>query len=545
MAKSLLSLFKEGQTELDFSDSEQARAYIDLFGGEEYVKSKYPLFYQAWQRTREYASERSDKIKNGIPKYDCLLDTIHTVTNQKADFGENSSPTRLVSEANFMGVPPVPVFMQGEMADETERTLLDAFSTLFTQQDFDKNDCLKKPLSADLTKVYSGKTKNIHAQTAFSYSDNQGLLNAVKKEQNTTLLGGSEIFQEITVTDPKSSKNNQKIHYVYGRPADANTDYVVTDEEAHVERNPDKTGKRTGIYLKINGEFTTIDSATPIEYAVDAQSYRTQLQFANEGIVYYDHDTTEIAKFFTVSGKKVTFSYAPYWGDGQKLDCSLFGTNATLYLYLQGYFKVDLGNGMGEFNIPFSIKSVDSPPEGQFYHSENSSTVYIPPLNILWGCFSKNCQVRMEDGTQKAITELAAGDMVQSGDGSAAEVISASVGGHEDKMIHIETVDGRTIEVSDYHPIKTKKGTIAALDLRPNDVAILEDGESPVLYTYLVDYDDEVCSVLLNGNFLIVNGFVTGDAQIQQNVQHRETEALSEEALALSEEMERAFAELL
>lgn len=113
MAKSLLSLFKEGQTELDFSDSEQARAYIDLFGGEEYVKSKYPLFYQAWQRTREYASERSDRIKNEIPKYDCLLDTIHAVTNQKADFGENSSPTRLVSEANFMGVPPVPVFMQG------------------------------------------------------------------------------------------------------------------------------------------------------------------------------------------------------------------------------------------------------------------------------------------------------------------------------------------------------------------------------------------------------------------------------------------------
>lgn len=545
MAKSLLSLFEEGQTELDFSDPRQARAYIDLFGGEEYVKSKYPLFYQAWQRTREHASERSDAIENGISKCDCLLDTIHTVTNQKADVVENSGSTRLVSDADFMGVPPVPVFMQGEMADETEHTLLDTFSTYFTQQDFDANDCVKKSLSADLTKVYSGKTKNIHAQSAFSYSDHKGLLKAVKREQNTTLLGGSEIFKEITVTDPKSSKNNNRINYVYGRPADADTDYKVTDEEAHVERNPDKTGKRTGIYLKINGTFTTIDSATPIEYAVDAQSYRTQLQFANEGIVYYDHDTAEIAKFYKVSDKTVTFSYAPYWGDSQKLDCSLFGTNATLYLYLQGYFKVDLGNGMGEFDIPFSIKSVDSPPEGQFYHSVNSSTVYIPPLHILWGCFSKNCRVRMADGTQKAITELAAGDTVQSGDGSEAEVISASVGGHEDKMIHIETADGHVIEVSDYHPIKTKNGTIAALDLRPNDVVILEGGESPVLYTYLVDYNDEVCSVLLNGNFLIVNGFVTGDAQIQQNVQHRETESLSEEALALSEEMKRVFAELL
>ena len=44
MAKSLLSVFRPGQTELDFSDFEQAQAYIDLFGGEEYVRSKYPLF---------------------------------------------------------------------------------------------------------------------------------------------------------------------------------------------------------------------------------------------------------------------------------------------------------------------------------------------------------------------------------------------------------------------------------------------------------------------------------------------------------------------
>lgn len=544
MAKSLLSLFKEGQTELDFSDLEQAQAYIDLFGGEEHVKAKYPLFYQAWQRTKQAASGQLAEANGEIQKYDCLLDTIHTVTDLQTGMEKSAGPAKLVSEATFVGVPPVPVFMQGEMADETEHTLLDAFSTVFKTDDFDKNDFIKKPLRADLTKVYSGKTKTIHAQTAFTYGYN-GLVGAKRREQETTLLSGSEIIKKMEITDPKSTKNNSQIQYVYGRPADSNTDYTVTDAEAHVERNPNGTGKKTGIYLKINGEFTTIDGVTPKAYAIEAQSYKTQLQFANEGIVYYDHDASEIAKFFTVSGKKVTFCYAPYWGDSQKLNCSTFGTNATLYLYLQGYFIIDLGEGLGDFNIPFSVRSVDTPPEGDFYLSENSSTVYIPPLHILWGCFSKNCQVRMADGTQKAITELAAGEMVLCEDGSAAEVISASVGGHEDKMIHIETADSHVIEVSDYHPIKTQNGTIAALDLRPNDVVVLEDGESPVLYTYLVDYDDEVCSVLLNGKFLIVNGFITGDAQIQQDVQHREAEPLNEEALALADEMERAFGELL
>lgn len=543
MAKSLLSLFKEGQTELDFSDSEQAKAYIDLFGGEEYVKSKYPLFYQAWQRTQKYASEQLNDT-SGIQKYGCSLDAIYTVTDQKAGHGKNSASTRLVGDVNFTAVPPIPVFIQGEMSDETEHTLIDTFSTLFTPEDFDEKDFLKKSLSADLTKVYSGKAKSIHAQTAASYGNNNGLLKAEKHEQWTTLIGGSEVFKEITITDPKSSKNNNPINFVYGRPADSNTDYSVTDAQAHVERNPDKTGKKTGIYLTVNGAFTTIDSVTPQEYAMDAQSYRTQLQFANEGIVYYDHEPSEIARFFTVSGKKVQFSYAPFWGDGQKIDCSKFGTNATLYLHLQGYFKIQV-EGIGILNVPFSIKSADSSPDGQFYRSENSSTVYIPPLHILWGCFSKNCQVRMENGTQKAITELTSGEMVLCEDGSAAEVISVSVGGHEDKMIHIETADGHSIEVSDYHPIKTKNGTIAALDLRPNDVVVLEDGESPVLYTYLVDYDDEVCSVLLNGKFLIVNGFITGDAQIQRDVQHKEAEPLSEESLALAREMELAFGELL
>lgn len=156
---------------------------------------------------------------------------------------------------------------------------------------------------------------------------------------------------------------------------------------------------------------------------------------------------------------------------------------------------------MGECNIPFSIKSVDSPSGSEFYYSKNSSEVYIPPLHILWGCFSKKCWVRMADGSKKVITELVSGETVKCEDGSSAEVISVSVGGHEDKMVHIQTVDGHLIEVSDYHPVKTKDGTVAALDLRPNDVVVLEDGESPILYIYLVDYDDEVCSVLLMVSF--------------------------------------------
>ena len=61
MVKSLLSVFRPGQTELDFSDFEQAQAYIDLFGGEEYVRSKYPLFYRAWQQTQKSASEQLDR----------------------------------------------------------------------------------------------------------------------------------------------------------------------------------------------------------------------------------------------------------------------------------------------------------------------------------------------------------------------------------------------------------------------------------------------------------------------------------------------------
>lgn len=545
MVKSLLSVFRPGQTELDFSDFEQAQAYIDLFGGEEYVRSKYPLFYRAWQQTQKSASEQLNDTQSGIQTYGGSLDMIHTVTDQKTCSDNDSVSTRLVSDARFTGVPPVSVFMQGEMSDETEHTLIDAFSTLYTPEDFDGNDFLTKTFGDDLKNVYADKTKMIHAQTAFSYSDNNGMLRAERCEQKTTLLGGSEMIKEMAITDPKSSKNNRQINYVYGRPADANTDYSVTDEEAHVERNHDGTGKSTGIYMKINGEFTTIDTATPIKYAVDAQSYKTQLQFANEGVVYYDHDSSEIAKFFKVSGKKVEFSYAPFWGAGERIDCRKFGTNTTLYLHLQGYFKCDLGGKLGECNIPFSIKSVDSPSGSEFYYSKNSSEVYIPPLHILWGCFSKKCWVRMADGSKKVITELVSGETVKCEDGSSAEVISVSVGGHEDKMVHIQTVDGHLIEVSDYHPVKTKDGTVAALDLRPNDVVVLEDGESPILYIYLVDYDDEVCSVLLNGKFLIANGFVTGDAEVQKNVQHRAAETLGGEALALSKEMEDAFKELL
>ena len=69
---------------------------------------------------------------------------IHTVTDQKTCSDNDSVSTRLVSDARFTGVPPVSVFMQGEMSDETEHTLIDAFSTLYTPEDFDGNDFLTK-----------------------------------------------------------------------------------------------------------------------------------------------------------------------------------------------------------------------------------------------------------------------------------------------------------------------------------------------------------------------------------------------------------------
>jgi hypothetical protein len=539
--KKLLSLFKPGQQEIDFTDAEQAKAYIDLFGGEEYVSGKYPRFYAAWLKSKAGAPKGVGGIDNVVPQ-GLALSVINTVTPNN---GEDKR--KLNSIISFESVPPVNVFVQGIFTDVTEGALIDSCDSIIYADQYDNDSIFEHTLEGDVKDLFADHAKKLSALATCTYATSDGRLCADKsQEQTQALLGDSDLFASISLTAPKGEHIANQVNFVYGRPKDSDTDYEVTDDDAHVERNPDMSGKSTGVYLPVTGSFTAGEHCTPIAYSAGSQTTQTQLQYGNEGIVYYGPTPAEIAGFFSINEKdstKVDFNYAPYWGDRARIDCARFGTNGTFNLNLSAYYRFN--TAIGEMEGAFGIKS-KADKDTKYYTSENSAMVYVPPIHIQWGCFGKRTLIKMYDGTDKLITELQAGDLVKSDDGSSAEVLFIGTGGHEDKLVHIETIDGSAIDITDMHPVKTANGTVRACDIRPNDIVCVDGGTAAVKYVYLADYDDEVCSIRLNGSkFCIGNGFVTGDLDVQSDTPGKPKPELTAEVKALSDEMALAFNELI
>ena len=84
------------------------------------------------------------------------------------------------------------------------------------------------------------------------------------------------------------------------------------------------------------------------------------------------------------------------------------------------------------------------------------------------GCFTANMRVLMEDGTEKAIADILAGDMVMSLNTETNTLVSAVV--HRTmvpricNIYEIKLSNGKTIETTIEHPFRTADGRWANID---------------------------------------------------------------------------------
>jgi hypothetical protein len=203
---------------------------------------------------------------------------------------------------------------------------------------------------------------------------------------------------------------------------------------------------------------------------------------------------------------------------------------------LRGTFRLNLEyiNGDTLYNAPYSItiKSIDSlkdHDQKEWFKSDiggaNTQRVYIPEIEIQWGCFSADAKIKVVNGIKRA-DEINVGDKVETYSGEILTVHNIITG--TDEMIYcIVTESGMVTKVSAGHAMKLYSSDnpdgvkIAAGNIKPGDVLMTPNGNVTVKHCDEVPYGNTVYNFTFaerqTAQYIEADGFWSGDFHAQNN----------------------------
>ena len=208
--------------------------------------------------------------------------------------------------------------------------------------------------------------------------------------------------------------------------------------------------------------------------------------------------------------------------------------------------------GKNEASATFDISSYMDPPPGHEFSretKEGEKKIFLPPLMICWGCYAADTLIMTADGEKKAC-DIKKGDKIPVYGGKILTVYEVFTG--NDKYIcNIRTTDGRSLRVSNSHAMKLysekypngKK--ISAARLKKGDLLMATEGVLEVESVKTEEYNDMVYNFEFeeekNSNYIMANGFWSGDIAAQNEIDFRERSVKNEE---LHNEIKSLVAEL-
>lgn len=130
-------------------------------------------------------------------------------------------------------------------------------------------------------------------------------------------------------------------------------------------------------------------------------------------------------------------------------------------------------------------------------------------------CLEENTRILMADGTQRSIRNIKIGEEVMSDSGKTQRVMNVWQG-REEHMMCIELKNGSKIILTDSHPIKTAAGIKRADAIDENDEIVMVYGEKHKISSIsCIEYGNRVYNLDISGNFMIAEGIVVGDFEVQ------------------------------
>ncbi|TAN59166.1 MAG: hypothetical protein EPN26_00410 [Rhodospirillales bacterium] len=160
------------------------------------------------------------------------------------------------------------------------------------------------------------------------------------------------------------------------------------------------------------------------------------------------------------------------------------------------------------------------------------NTATIMPIQFRWGCLAGESEitVKRKGGFEPVpIKDVKIGDVVlANGKGDLVEVIANTIGTEPIPMIRIKTKDGKSLLVTNGHPVVTARGVVLARHLKPGDVLFKSDsGHTPIAAISSEMYKSQVWSLDVatvstggrsldqDGTTFYANGLLVGDVKMQ------------------------------
>ena len=187
------------------------------------------------------------------------------------------------------------------------------------------------------------------------------------------------------------------------------------------------------------------------------------------------------------------------------------GTNTYLHVQVLGLVMTSTKYGQFEFT-------------GDRSQSGQPGIYIVPWIQIQQGCMAAGTQIRLADGSQKAIETFAPDrpDVVKSAKGDRT-VLDVTSGIEPLPMIRLRTDKGQEILVTRTHPIITPSGPVPAESLKPGAKVMTESGPATLTAAKQESYRGKVFNLRIGGMedpdvksmTLQANGFIVGDARMQ------------------------------
>lgn len=528
----------ENRVKLNFANPGHVAFYMKSHGGEEMIRRRYPAVYQSLKETGMRASLRT---ANGNQEEICECFVKPPVFLKKGTTNESVMEFKAQAQANVKikkdggASPVVSVYMDGSVENPLTH---DHFASIWDEfEGRDLRDNNGACISNSDGRFSGSDDTGLTTSCRFEYIDADGRLH-VDFAMDSANAGDLNVdaIASFDITDPKSADEKKNpITITYKGRSGFNPDY----DRSNVE----PVGGAVRVVLPMGGTVEFKDGYKPVGLS-DHRSKPISLYYEGDMSVPYNHTIAEYKNRFSIQGRKVTFQMDEDWKSTFSSEKFTRGLTASL----DCPFRYLVDGPDRQYEIPLSITSRTALQEGEVFYHSTGRDVYVPQIQYWWGCFRKDTRIRMADHTERQVNEIRVGDQVAVFEGQPATVCDILMG-MERSLCHIETENGRWIEVSDTHPVMTARGPVSAMQINITDRIVMEDGSfSGIRYLYLAEYQDAVYNLNLGQepHMIFANGFVAGDFQSQNRapvsaplILKPEVKELLEQMFCLRRELER------
>jgi len=162
------------------------------------------------------------------------------------------------------------------------------------------------------------------------------------------------------------------------------------------------------------------------------------------------------------------------------------------------------------------------------------NTLVIYPMSVAYGCVEEGSLVALPGGRTLPIEQLTPGQQIVAAGGRTLDVSRLTRGDEALPMVRIKTRNGRSLLLTETHPVLTPEGPVMAKSLAAGQVVMTEEGLSELVSigrepggkVWNIAFAATTSTAADEGFF--ANGVLVGDAAAQQRAELRERKMLAE-----------------